>query len=617
MRKHFVHLHCHSNYSLLDGHQSIDDIIQWCLDNNCKHVALTDHGFMYGSLEFYRKAKKAGLNPIIGLETYYTTRGAGNTELGAEERNYQTHLTLLAKSTKGYRNLLKVASLAATVGQYYRPCVDDKILREYSEDIICLSGCISGLIPKLLYKDRWKEAEERALVFRDIFGDNFYLEVQKHPVLEFSENPTHRKQQEEFVKMQDKALDGLKRLSSKLGIPMVATNDAHYTKREDAKIHDVVIAMGSKEKLDDPERFRYSTDQFYMKTTEEMLKIFPPDVVYRSWDIAEQCDVHIEEAEQTTYLMPVYPNIPEGLTEREFLDQLTQEGLKRLGLTDKEEYQGRLEKELGVSHELVWDRYFLILWEGVGFCEKNGIPVGVGRGSSCGSLVSYALGITKADPIEHNLLFERFLSPNRVGPPDIDLDISKERRQEVIDYVVDLYGRENVAQINTIGLLKTKAAIKKVATAYSLKFSTANLLTSYIPSIQTQDMCIEKALEIPEIQQMYNKDPLIKEVVDVAKEIEDSPQFSGVHAAAVVISPVPLSSIVPVRQAKEALACQWTMDEVESIGLLKMDFLGLRTLDVIDYALDEIERNRGIKIKKEDIPMDDEETYNLLSRADV
>ena len=609
----FVHLHVHSHYSFGDALCSPEDLVKGALEQGVKHVALTDHGYMCGVLDFYKAARKAGVNPIIGLEAYFTPREAGGKELGAEERSYYTHLTLLAKNNTGYRNLLKLASFAATEGMYYNPTIDINILREYSEGLICLSGCFSGLIPKLLRAGERDKAEEWAKKFHEIFGEDFYLEVQKHPITKWSEIPRIRAEQEKFAEGQRIIYEGLLHISSKLGIPMVATNDVHYMTQDQSDLHDIYLAVGDGKKVFDESRRRYSTDQFYFKSEEEMLELFPADMVHRTLEIAEKCNVVIEEFENPKPLMPHFPKLPAGKTEAEYLRSLVYEGLAEKGLYDKPGYYERANEELATIIELGWPGYFLILWDIMKFCEEEGIPTGPSRGSAGGSLVSYALNITKIDPVKHNLLFSRFLNKHRQSPPDIDTDVSRERRGEVIEYIARTYGKDRTIQIGANSILKAKSAVKAVATAFGVEFDKANRLTDLIPDTETP---LGELKDLPDIKEMC-KDPELKKVVEIAEHFQDKPSHFSVHAAGVIIAPDDVTKFCPVRMKDGAIIAQWHMKEVEKIGLLKMDILGLKTLDVIDHTLREIERNRGIKIKVGDIPMDDPRTYELLGRADT
>lgn len=609
----FVHLHTHSYYSMNDSLCSIEDLIAETQRQGGQYVALTDHGFMYGVYDFYKKVKKAGLTPIIGLEVYYTSRYAGSTELGQEERKHQYHLTILAKNNVGYRNLLQLASKAATVGQYYVPCVDDELLREHSEGLIVLSGCMSGFVSRHLIDDQYDEALEKVKTFHEIFGNDFYLEVQKHPVAQYSNIPSFRQNQEEFVRNQQKILEGIQKISEETGIPMVATNDVHYVSKDDYELHDIVLAVRDKKKIHDEDRLRYPTDQFYFKTYEEMLELFPADVVERSYEIAQQCNVTIEEIDNPTTLMPHFPKTPEYLTEEEYLRQLAYEGLLDLGWADKVEYVDRLEYELEIICRLGWEGYFLILWDIVNFCKKESILINFGRGSGGSSLVLRCLDIIKIDPIKHGLLFARFLSEHRISPPDVDLDFEQERRMEVVDYITQTYGEEYVAQIGTVSLHKARAAIKSVATALAVDFSKANHLSSLIPDT---DIPLVEALQIDEVANLYNKDSEIRRVMDIAIKIQNNPSHVGVHAAGVLISPVPITNICPVRINKGRITTQWHMDQVEEIGMLKMDILGLKTLDVVHDTLKVIKQNKGIELSLETIPTDDSKMYDMLSKGD-
>lgn len=578
-------------------------------------MAVTEHDYLFSWLELYRKSLDAGIKPILGVELCYTPLGDGLRELGSKAREHQFHTTLLAKTNKGYRNLIKLASEAATTGFYYRPTYNDHMLKQYCEDIIMLSGCSSGYLARLILDDKYEEAVAKAQYWRDLLGDDFYVELMLHPVYEFSSNQLYRNEQEEFVKMETKVLAGLQQLSGELSIPAVVTNDAHYVAKSDAELHDIVFTMGQRKKMEDDNRYRYACPEFYLKTKKEMLELgFSSDVLDISLEIADKCNVTIDELDSGKYLMPKYPKLPEGKGEGEHLREMSYKGLKEKGLANKEEYVERLEHELGVINKLGWPSYFLVLADILDFCEKKDIPRGTSRGSAGGSLVSYCVGITKVDPIKHDLLFSRFMSEDRVSMPDIDVDVSRERRDEVIQYIADTYGQENVCQIGTIGLLATKAAIKKAATVFSVDFEKANLLTSYI---QGPDLSVKTALKIPEVAEIYQGDPEIKRVMGVATQIENMPQFVGQHAAGIIISPKPIVDFIPVRYVDGRVVSQWTMEEIESLGALKLDLLGLKTTDLIWDTIAEIERNRGISIDVDAIPMDDPKTYGLLAHGDT
>lgn len=592
----------------MDGLQSVEDLIKWHVKNGLSAAAVTDHDYLFAWPEFYKKSLDAGIKPILGVELCYNP-------LGEKSRGYQFHTTLLAKTNEGYRNLIKLASEAATTGFYYRPTYNNDMLEQYHEGIIMLSGCSSGYLAHLILEDKYDEAVRAAKRWRELFKDDFYIELMLHPVYELSSNKIYRKEQEEFILMETKVFGGLQQLSRELNIPCVVTNDAHYTSKKDAELHDIVFTMGQRKKMDDDNRYRLPCPEFYLKTRQEMLSIgFSSDVLDISMEIVDKCNVTIEELNSGKYLMPKYSKLPKDKSEAEHLRDLAYEGLREKGLYDKSEYIERLEYELGVINKLGWPSYFLVLADILDFCKKSNIPRGTSRGSAGGSLVSYCIGITKIDPIRHDLLFSRFMSEDRVSMPDIDVDVSRDRRDEVIEYIADTYGQENVCQIGTIGLLATKAAIKKAATVFSVDFQKANLLTSYI---QKPDLSVKEALKIPEVAEMCRRDEEIKRVIDVAAQIENMPQFVGQHAAGIIISPKPITEFIPVRLVDGRIVSQWTMEEIESLGALKLDLLGLKTTDLIWDTLAEIKRNRGIEINVDDIPLDDPKIYELLSKGDT
>lgn len=610
----FCHLHSHTNYSTLDGLQSIEQMVAWAKKNQHKYLAITDHGWLVGVPSFINACEKENIKPIIGCELYYTSRYAGSRELGADERKHQYHLTVIAKNNEGYKNLLRLSSYAHTRGFYYNPCIDFDMLRTHSEGLIVLSGCMSAYVPQLIIEDKYELALEQAKIFRELFKDDYYIELMKHPVTKYSEIEEIRVEQEKFEACQDKLLKGLYQLSDELSIPTVATNDAHYNLKEEHDLHDVVLCMGTGRKVNDVKRLRFPTDQFYMKTEEEMLELFPAEAVHRTVEIAEKCDVRLDEIYDGNFRMPHFPKVPAGMTEAEYLRKLAFEGLEARGLADLPKYIERLNHELDVIIRLGWPGYFLILWDVMKFCAENNIRRGPARGSAGGSLVSYVLDITKIDPLKYDLLFERFLNESRVSPPDIDCDFPKKDRQRVIDYVVNLYGVDNVVQIGTVNLMATKGAIKKACTAFEVPFDKANLITSYV----TDDVkSVEDALRVPHIKKMYDTDPLVRRALDVAIRVENMPSHVGIHAAGVVISPTPVVEHIPVRSAEGTIVTQWPMEVVEAYGGLKMDFLGVATLDVIDYAIEEVKRNRGDIIDINNIDLESKPIYDVLSKADT
>lgn len=615
----YINLHNHTCYSLLDGLQSTDDLIRWHVERGLGAVAISDHNYLYGILDFYKKAKSAGIKPILGVELSYTPIKSIEElrSLGQEARHHQHHTTIFAKNDKGYRNLVRLASLAATKGMYYVPTYTDDMLRECHEGLVLLSGCPSGPLSQLILQDRYEEALNKARFFHSLLGDDYYIELMLHPITNHPMGPSeYAVRRAEFAAMEQKILKGLQQLSEELSIPAVCTQDAHYTYREQAELHDIVFAMGQGKKVNDLQRYRYACAEFYLKTDEEMAILgFSSDVRNCSVEIAEKCNATIPELEKRQFFMPKYPHVPEGKTEAEYLREQAYKGLQEKGLAHRQEYIDRMEHELYVINKLGWPGYFILLADVIRYCREHNIPTGPSRGSGGASLVNYCMGITRIDPIEHDLLFGRFLSLDRPDPPDVDVDLDAEYRDQVIDYIKDTYGSDNVAQIGTLGLMTTKAAMKKVATAFGVEFEKANKLTSFIPT--GEGISVAEALDIPDVQKMYASDPEIKRVIDTAREIENKPSHVGKHAGGVIISPVPLMDICPVRLADGRTVTQWPMEEIAEIGLIKYDFLGLETLTVLRYAQEEVLRNRGIKIDIDSIPLDDPASYELLARADT
>jgi len=600
----FVHLHLHSQFSLLDGANRLPDVVAAAAEAGMPAMALTDHGNLFGAIEFYNEARRAGIQPILGIEAY-TTPGS------RLERNPQVkssnHLVLLAKDETGYRNLIKLSSSAYLEGFYYKPRMDRELLRRHSEGLICLSACLNGEINEKILGDRQREAETVAREFLDIFGEgNFYLELQDHGIEE-----------------QRLANEVLRKLSRKLGIPLVVTNDCHYLRKDDAFAHDVLLCVGTQKTLDDPDRLQYASEEFYLKGADEMFRLFPDDprAIENTLRIAEQCKVEIPTG---TFHLPEFP-VPEGYTLDSYFAKVCQEGLEdRLermkrrdarGLRRHGEtvYRQRLEREIGIIQRMGFPGYFLITWDFIRYAREEDIPVGPGRGSAAGSLVSYALGITDIDPLEYDLLFERFLNPERVSMPDIDIDFCMRRRGEVIDYVTELYGRDKVSQIITFGTLAAKAVIRDVSRVMGLPYVKADKVAKMIPDM-TRDLA-EEARGNDQLKGEMARDPEVRRVVEVGSRLCGLTRHASVHAAGVVITPRPLDELVPLYKVKkgdvETVTTQWDKDVVEGLGLLKMDFLGLRTLTVIDDTL-KILRHQGVEVDLDRIPLDDGRVYELF-----
>ncbi|MFL5397228.1 MAG: DNA polymerase III subunit alpha [Myxococcales bacterium] len=609
----FTHLHLHTLYSLLDGAIRLPDLMRACKDSGMKSVAVTDHGNMFGVVSFYREAKKAGVKPIIGFEAYV----AGERGMGDKTQRVGNHLVLLAQNEAGYRNLRYLSTKAFMDGFYYDPRVDKPLLRAHSEGIIALTACMAGAVPKAIRRGDMDEARREARDLKEIFGDRLYLEIQSNALKE--QLPVNH---------------GICELSREMGIPLVATADSHYVAKSDARAHEVLMAIASGRTFDDPKRLRHETEELYIKTPDEMdgareattgVGAEWREAVHNSWLIAEQCNVELDL--KSTHL-PRF-SVPEGETLDSYLQRRAREGLDtRFGeiartgrAIDADVYRERLERELQVIIKMKFAGYFLIVQDFINWAKSRGIPVGPGRGSGAGSLVAYALRITDLDPLPYNLLFERFLNPERISMPDFDVDFCQDRRGEVIDYVTGKYGRENVAQIITYGALSAKSAIKDVARVMGVPFAEVNELTRNIPNlIDGHPATIEKALEVePKLRDIQEQKPIFKSIVEYARALEGLTRSTGMHAAGVVIGEKPLWEYVPLCRGQNGeLVTQFAKDEVELAGLVKFDFLGLTTLTVISEAVKLV--NRGRPEHPVDIallPLDDKKTYQLISSGDT
>lgn len=572
--KDFCHLHVHTEYSLLDGFSRLKWLIPKVKELGMSSCAITDHGSMFGVIDFYKACKKEGIKPIIGCEVYVAARKYTDKDPMLDKRS--SHLILLAENNEGYKNLIKIVSDSYVDGFYYKPRTDKEQLRKYSDGIICLSACLNGEIPKALMQRNYEKALELAKEYRDIFGeDNFFLEVQDHKLAE------------------DKEVNaGILKISKELGIPMVATNDSHYVNREDSKNHDVLLCIQMQKILDDPSRMKFPNDEFYIKSREEMEELFTfaPEAIDNTLKIAERCNV---EFDFNNYHIPSF-DVPEGYTPLEYLKELCYKGLYERYENPSQEIIDRLEYEINVIFSMGYIEYFLIVWDFINFAKNNNIMVGPGRGSAAGSIVSYTLRITDIDPIKYNLLFERFLNPERVTMPDIDIDFCYERREEVIEYVKRKYGKDHVAQIITFGTMGAKLAIRDVGRVLDIPYNKADSIAKEIPF--ALGMTIDKAFDVnPNIVQMYDNDEEVKEVIDISKKLEGMLRHASTHAAGVVISKNPVYEYVPLYKNQDSITTQFTMTTLEELGLLKMDFLGLRTLTVIRDTLDLIELNRDKK----------------------
>lgn len=596
----FTHLHVHSEYSLLDGMSKINKAPEYVKSLGMDSLAITDHGVMFGIIDFYKSCKKSGIKPIIGCEVYVAPRTRFDKDPD-RDRN-MNHLILLAENMIGYKNLTKLVSAAFTEGFYFKPRVDKELLREHSEGIICLSACLAGAIPRKILNGDYSGAKAEALELRDIFGkDNFYLEIQNH-----------------FLDDDKPATQGLVKLSEEIGAPLVATNDAHYIKRSDAKAHDVLLAIQTGSTVDDENRMRFANDEFYLKSESEMMELFPdhPEAIENSHKIAERCNVEFEFGE---YHLPEFIP-PEGMTNKDYLRNLCYEGLERRygseALQDGSKYRDRLESELEVIEKMGYVEYFLIVWDFIHYAKSNDIPVGPGRGSAAGSIVAYSLAITEIEPIKYNLIFERFLNPERVSMPDIDVDFCIDRRQEVIDYVVQKYGKDKVSQIITFGTLKAKAAVRDVGRALNASYAEADSIAKAIPT--ELGMTISKALDINrDLRARYETEPLVKNILDMSMAVEGMPRHSSTHAAGIVISKMPLDEYVPLYMSDKGLATQFNMTTIEELGLLKMDFLGLRNLTMINEAIQLIKENHGVEIDFSKMDYDDPAVYEMISKGNT
>ncbi len=601
----FVHLHLHTQYSLLDGALRFDPLFQQADKYKMPALAITDHGNMFGVIDFYQKAKSYGIKPIIGCEVYVAP-GSRLEKSGVEGiSDASCHLTLLAKDNTGYKNLVKLVTMGYLEGFYYRPRIDKDILSKHSGGLIALSGCMKGEVSQLLLKGDKEGAFKVAARFREIMGnDCFYLEIQ-----------------DQQIKGQDEINKGLIEISQSLSIPLVATNDCHYLNRGDARAHEVLLCIQTGKTMNDPKRMRFSSDHFYFKSPEEMKRLFKdiPEAINNSIQISERCNLDLR-FNQT--LLPHY-DVPNDLSLDSFMEGLAREGLERhlkmnsVSENEKGIYYKRLAEELDVIKKMRYSGYFLIVWDFIDYARKKGIPVGPGRGSAAGSLVSYALHITDLDPIRYGLLFERFLNPERVSLPDIDIDFCMEKRDEVIDYVTKKYGKENVSQIITFGSMMAKGVVRDAGRALDMPYSEVDRIAKLIPG--RLNITLKEAIkEEPRLQEIMNKDEKVKFLLDTAVTLEGLPRHASTHAAGVVISPQPLTEFLPLyKGAQREIVTQYAMKNIESLGLLKMDFLGLRTLTVIQNTIRLIKKSRGRDILIEEIPLDDKKTYQLLCDADT
>ena len=589
----FTHLHVHTEYSLLDGSNKIKEYVSRVKELGMNSAAITDHGVMYGVIDFYKAARAAGIKPVLGCEVYVAPGSRFDRELSHGDDRYY-HLVLLAENNQGYQNLMKIVSKGFVEGYYYKPRVDMEVLETYHEGIIALSACLAGEVQRYLVRGLYEEAKETACKYEKCFGKgNFFLELQDHGIPE-----------------QKTVNAGLMRMSQETGIELVATNDVHYTYAEDAEPHDILLCLQTGKKLSDENRMRYEGGQYFVKSEEEMRALFPyaAQAIENTQKIADRCNVEIEFG---VTKLPHF-EVPEGYDSWTYLNKLCHEGLVRRYPDKHEELLPKLDYELSVIQKMGYVDYFLIVWDFINYARTHGIPVGPGRGSAAGSLVSYTTGITNIDPIRYNLLFERFLNPERVTMPDIDIDFCYERRSEVIDYVIEKYGKDCVTQIVTFGTLAARGVIRDVGRVMDLPYNFCDTIAKNIPN--ELNITIDKALIMnPELRAMYESDETVKRLIDMAKRLEGLPRHTSMHAAGVVISQKAMDEYVPLSRSSDGtITTQFVMTTIEELGLLKMDFLGLRTLTVISDAVKLVEKNHGIKIDVDNIDYDDKKVLDSI-----
>lgn len=592
----FVHLHVHTEYSLLDGACKIKNLVKAAKELSQPAIAITDHGCMYGVIDFYKAAKKEGIKPIIGCEVYVAPRKY--TDKVAELDRENRHMVLLCENNVGYQNLIKLVSMAWIDGFYGKPRVDEELLEKYHEGIIALSACLAGEIPKALMRGNYELAKEKALKYKRIFGENnFFLELQDHGILE-----------------QKRINPDIIKLSKECDIPLVVTNDCHYIKREDKDLHKILLCIQTNHTIEDENSFEFPTDEFYLKSEAEMRELFPnvPEAYENTLKIAERCNVEFEFGKTK---LPRF-DVPDGKDHIEYFREECYKGLhRRYGENPSQSLIDRLEYELSVIIKMGYVDYYLIVNDYVSYAKKNGIPVGMGRGSGAGSLAAYCIGITGIDPIKYNLLFERFLNPERVSMPDFDVDFCKDRRQEVIDYVIRKYGSDHVAQIVAFGTMAARGAIRDVGRALAMSYAEVDSVAKLVP--YDLKMTIEKALTISdELAQRYNNEPAVHRLIDMAMRLEGTPRHATTHAAGVVITDKPVSEYVPLSRNDEAIVTQFTMTTLDELGLLKMDFLGLRNLTVLDDT-EKMIRKKEPLFSIKNIPDDDKKVFEMLSKGDT
>lgn len=590
----FTHLHVHTEYSLLDGASKIPELVAYAKELGMDSLAITDHGVMYGAVEFYQECTKAGIKPIIGCEVYL----AKGSHLDMTEKT-RYHLILLAENDIGYHNLMKIVSKGQLEGFYYKPRVDKNVLRTYSEGIICLSACIAGEVPRLINSGNMDGARRCVQEYIDIFGkDNYFLEIQNHDIPE-----------------EKTAAEGLRQLAQEFGIGLVATNDLHYVRREDAEAQDVLLCIQTTSNVDDPGRMRFPNDSFYLKSAEEMAELFGgyPEALENTCRIADRCNVKLEFGH---LLLPEFP-VPEGFDAVSYLRHLCEEALPERYEVVDETVRKRLDFELDIINTMGYACYFLIVWDFINYCRSHDIPVGPGRGSAAGSIVAYLLRITNIEPLRYHLLFERFLNPERVSMPDIDTDFCYVKRNQVLDYVVRRYGQERVSQIITFGTLQARAAVRDVGKALGMSYTSVDEVAKMIP--RELGITLDKALKSSnDFKRAYESRPEVKKLVDLARSVEGLPRNAGTHAAGVIIAPRDLRDYVPLQQGSDSgVITQYDKNKVEELGLLKMDFLGLRTLTVIGDCIQFIKETTGEIVDIDNIPLHDKETCDMLCRGET
>ncbi len=587
----FVHLHVHTEYSLLDGACRINGIMDRVKELGQSAVAITDHGVMYGCIDFYKAAKAAGVKPIIGCEVYVTRRRMEDRVHGIDNDPY--HLVLLCENRKGYENLCYLVSEAFTQGFYGKPRIDLELLEQYHEGLICTSACLAGAVPQYLMEEDYENAKKYALRLAGIFGpERFYLELQDHGIEE--QRPVNQ---------------GVMRIARETGLPLIVSNDAHYLRKEDSEMQDVLLCIQTGKTVDDENRMKFQTDEFYLKSEEELKTLFPncPEAFENTQKIADMCNLEFTFHE---YHLPSFP-VPEGYTNEQYFRKLCYEGFEERYENPPESYIERLEYEIGVISRMGYVNYYLIVWDFIRYAKEQGIPVGPGRGSGAASIVAYCMHITEVDPMKYALIFERFLNPERVSMPDFDTDFCQERRQEVIDYVVRKYGADRVAQIATFGTMAARGAIRDVGRALNFTYAETDVVAKLVPT--TLHITLKEALEVsPKLKEMYDGDPRVKKLIDTAQSLEGMPRNTSTHAAGVVITADPVYTYVPLSRNDDTIVTQYTMTTIEELGLLKMDFLGLRNLTVIRDAELQIQQYQpDFAIDK--VPDDDPETFKMLT----